>query len=138
MFPPDGMASFDEVLTGYFDGTSEGHSWVVATDNAGRLLGAALFAPEPFGDGVWNLYFLAVGQDGHGRGVGSSLVSHVEHTLRAKGESTARILIVETSSGGAYEGARRFYASRGFHREAVIREFYGPGEDKVVFWKSIS
>jgi hypothetical protein len=44
---------------------------------------------------------------------------------------------VETSSSAAYEGAREFYASRGFDREAVIREFYGPGEDKIVFWESL-
>jgi hypothetical protein len=29
--------------------------------------------------------------------------------------------------------ARRFYERDGFDREAVIREFYGPGDAKVVF-----
>jgi hypothetical protein len=40
--------------------------------------------------------------------VGSSLVTHVERLLRAKGEESARVLIVETSSSAAYEGARAF------------------------------
>jgi ribosomal protein S18 acetylase RimI-like enzyme len=137
MFEPDDMESFDDALNGYLDGAWDGHTWVVAADDAGRLVGAAYVAPEPFGDRVWNLSFLAVGQGEHGRGIGSSLVTHVEQELRAQGESRARVLIVETSSGEDYEGARGFYASRGFHREAVIREFYGPAEDKVVFWKSL-
>jgi len=72
----------------------------------------------------------------HRQGVGTSLVVHVERTLRSEGEERARVLIVETSSGDAYETARAFYARRGFHPEAVIREFYGLGEDKIVFWQS--
>jgi ribosomal protein S18 acetylase RimI-like enzyme len=137
MFEPEDMDTFDESLSGYLDGSLDGHAWVVATDGRGRSLGAAYYAPEPFGDRVWNLYFLAVGPGEHRQGVGSSLVRYVEQTLRAKGEPAARVLVVETSSGAAYEGARGFYAHQGFDREAVIREFYGPGEDKVVFWKSL-
>jgi len=135
MFAPDEMGGFDDGLSGYLSGAAEGHSWLVATDAGGRVAGAAYFAPEPFGDRVWNLYFLAADPSNHRRGAGSSLVTHVEQLLRAKGEESARVLIVETSSSAAYEGARAFYAGRGFDREAVIREFYGPGEDKIVFWK---
>jgi ribosomal protein S18 acetylase RimI-like enzyme len=44
---------------------------------------------------------------------------------------------VRPGSGAAYEGARRFYARQGFVEEAVIREYYGPGEAKIVFWKTL-
>ena len=47
------------------------------------------------------------------------------------------MLIVETSSTDDYQAARRFYAREGFDQEARIREFYGPGDDKVMFWKSL-
>jgi ribosomal protein S18 acetylase RimI-like enzyme len=137
MFEPNDMSGFDEGLNGYLNGSMEGHRWVVATATQGRLQGAAYYAPEPFGDRVWNLYFLAVDPSEHGQGVGSALVKHVERTLRAEGRTSARVLIVETSSGSAYEGAREFYTRRGFDQEAVIREYYGPDEDKVVFWKSL-
>jgi ribosomal protein S18 acetylase RimI-like enzyme len=137
MFAPEDMGEFDDALNGYLDGVLEGHRWLVATGVGGRVEGAAYVAPEPFGDRIWNLYFLAAHPSRHRRGAGSALVTRVEQTLRDEGEASARVLIVETSSSAAYEGARAFYASRGFDREAVIRDFYGPGEDKIVFWKSL-
>ena len=137
MFAPEEMGGFDDGLNGYLSGALEGHRWLVATGVGGRVEGAAYVAPEPFGDRVWNLYFLAADPRRHRRGAGSALVRHVEQSLRDEGDEVARVLIVETSSGAAYDGARRFYSSRGFDREAVIREFYGPGDDKIVFWKSL-
>jgi ribosomal protein S18 acetylase RimI-like enzyme len=137
MFAPDDMGGFDAELQSYLDGTSQGSRWIVARDDDERMVGAGYYAPEPFGDRVWNLYFLAVDEGRHRLGVGSALVEHVEQALRAEGEDVARVLIVETSSGAAYEGARRFYARQGFVEEAVIREYYGPGEAKIVFWKTL-
>jgi len=137
MFVPGDLAGFDEMLRGYLDGSLDQHRWIVALDPDGRIAGAAYYAPEPFADRVWNLYFLAVDPHLHRHGVGTTLVAHVETSLRGAGEQLARVLLVETSSTDDYEGARRFYGREGFDLEARIREFYGPGDDKVVFWKSL-
>lgn len=137
MFAPDDMADVDEMLRGYLDGSMDGHRWIVADDAAGRVAGAAYYAPEPFADRVWNLYFLAVDPHRHRSGIGTALVAHVEQSLRSAGEQVARVLIVETSSTDDYTAARRFYVREGFDREACIREFYGPGDHKIVFWKSL-
>jgi ribosomal protein S18 acetylase RimI-like enzyme len=110
---------------------------VATTKQTDDLAGGAYFAPEPFSDRMWNLYFIATAPDQHGTGVGSALIEHIEQQLRAAGESEARTLIVETSSEGDYAVARSFYASRGFAEESTIREFYGPGDHKVTFWKSL-
>ena len=32
---------------------------------------------------------------------------------------------------------RAFYRRNGYDEEARIRDFYGPGEDKIVFWKAL-
>lgn len=49
----------------------------------------------------------------------------------------ARVLIIETSSTDQYAATRGFYRHHGFDQEAVIREFYGPNDHKVTFWKSL-
>ena len=140
MFEPEEMGAFDEMLAGFFDGSLEGHQWLVATsdDQPNRIAAAAYYAPEPFSDRMWNLYFIATDPDQHGSGSGTTLIEGVELNLRAAGDEIARTLIVETSSLDDYDQARRFYDRRGFVEEARIRDFYGPGDDKVVFWKSLS
>ena len=115
----------------------EDHRWLVASDERDEVVGGAYYAPEPFADRVWNLYFLAVEPTGHRSGLGGALIGHVEKELREAGPSVARVLIVETSSLHTYAQARSFYAKQGFDEEARIREFYGPGDNKVVFWKSL-
>lgn len=137
MFTVDEVGFFDEILAGSFDGSLEGHLWLIAEDSAGSLAAAAYFAPEPFADRVWNLYFLAVDPTTQGSGVGAALIADIEAQLRAMGEADARVLIVETSSTDQYADTRSFYARRGFDEEARIRDFYGPGDTKVVFWKSL-
>ena len=138
LFEPDDMDDFDEMLGGYLDGTLEHHLWIVLDDADLGVLGAAYYAPEPFGDRVWNLYFIAVAAGQQRAGAGSVLIGHVEADLRGRGEGLARVLIVETSSLDGYEQARRFYRKHGFDEEARVREFYGPGDHKVMFWKSMT
>jgi ribosomal protein S18 acetylase RimI-like enzyme len=136
MFTTDEVAFFDEMFAGALDGSMEGHQWLVAESEMG-IVGAAQFAPEPFADRMWNLYFIAVDPSAQGSGAGRALMDHVESELRSRGEAAARTLIVETSSTDQYQGARAFYSGLGYDHEATIREFYGPGDHKVVFWKQL-
>lgn len=138
MFAPDELDDFTQMFRGAVNGDLPGHQWLVAATREGGITAAAYVAPEPFADRVWNLYFIAVRPAEHGRGTGTDLLAYVESTLRDAGEATARVLIVETSSTDQYAATRAFYVARGFDEEARIREFYGPGDDKVVFWKKVS
>jgi len=117
-------------------GEVPGARWLVI-DDGGELLGAAFYAAEPFADRMWNLYFLVVDPNTAGKGLGTRLVQHIESALRDEGAEVARTLIVETSSTPQYERTRAFYERLGFTREATIRQFYGPDDHKVVFWKSL-
>jgi len=138
MFEADEVAFFDDLLLGYLDGSSADHRWLVVDGPEGAAVAAAYWAPEPFADRVWNLYFLAVAPEGQGRGLGTSIVGHIERELRSLGDDVARVLIVETSSTDQYRRTRAFYRSLGYDEEARIRQFYGPGDDKVVFWKALA
>jgi ribosomal protein S18 acetylase RimI-like enzyme len=61
-------------------------------------------------------------------------MKYIEQLLKHK---DCRILIVETSSDDAQIGARKFYNKIGYIQEAVIRDFWKDGEDKMVFWKKL-
>ena len=113
------------------------HTWIVLEDDAGAVVGAAYFGPESHSDRVWNLYFLAVAKQGQGEGSGSSLVAHVEADLRRRGTDAAKLLLIETSSVERFEPTRAFYRKHGYIEEARIRDYYGPDDDKVVFWKRL-
>ena len=43
--------------------------------------------------------------------------------------------MIETSSVDSFEPTRAFYRKLGYVEEARVREYYGPGDDKVIFWK---
>jgi ribosomal protein S18 acetylase RimI-like enzyme len=137
MFSIDEVAFFDEVLAGFFDGSLEDHHWLVVERSDGQVSAAAYYAPEPFSDRMWNLYFISVSPDHQSQGLGASLIGTIEEHLRDRGEDVARVLIVETSSTEQYARTRAFYRRLGYDEEARIRQFYGPTDDKVVFWKSL-
>jgi ribosomal protein S18 acetylase RimI-like enzyme len=137
LFTADDIGGFEDMLQGFLDGSLTDHFWIVLENGADAIVGAAYYAPEPFSDRMWNLYFIGVRSGFQSTGVGSALITHIEETLRGEGKEVARTLIVETSSLERFEGTRQFYKRRGFDEEARIREFYGLGEDKIVFWKSL-
>lgn len=134
---PDDPDGFGDLLADSLDGSLKGHVWIVLEAPDGTVIGGAYYAPEPFSYRVWNLYFIAVLPAFQGGGLGGLLIAHVEAALRGLGAQSARVLIVETSSLERFALTRRFYRDHGYDEEARIREFYGPGDDKVVFWKSL-
>ena len=138
MFSPNDTEFVDDTVTGVLDGTLEDHRWLVAETEDGTVIGAAYYAPEPFSDRMWNLYFISVAPARQGRGVGGALIDRVESELRQRGPGDAQVLIVETSSTDQYALTREFYPKHGFAQEARIRRFYGPDDHKVVFWKLLA
>lgn len=136
MFDVDEVEFFDEMLGGFFDHSMDGHRWLVVEDD-GTVVASANFAPEPFADRMWNLYFIAVTPERQRDGLGAMLMGHVEDDLAGRGPDVARVLVVETSSTDQYAPTREFYRRLGYDEEARIRQFYGPDDDKIVFWKSL-
>jgi ribosomal protein S18 acetylase RimI-like enzyme len=134
MFTEDDWPGVETIMANSVRGDLEDHIWIVLANNTATVVGAAYYAPEPFAHQMWNMYFLGVSPASQGDGIGAALVAHVEGALRTRGE---RVLIIETSGVASFEAARAFYRKQGYAEEARIREFYGPGDDKVVFWKAL-
>jgi GNAT superfamily N-acetyltransferase len=134
LFDTESWPDVESIMLDSLNGNLEDHTWIVRENNDGEVVGAAYYAPEPFSHRMWNLYFLGVRPGQQGAGTSSALVAHVEEVLRNRGE---RVLIIETSGVDGFEATREFYRKQGYAEEARIREFYGPGDDKVVFWKAL-
>jgi ribosomal protein S18 acetylase RimI-like enzyme len=104
--------------------------WLVS--EGGRVNGFAYASPERMTEGTWNLLALAVDPAVQGQGIGSALIGAVEAALRAQG---ARMLLIETLGTSEFASVRALYLQRGYTEEAVIRDYYMLGGDKVVFRK---
>jgi len=133
LFPPDGLTEVEATLDAFLTRATVTDRWVI-TDTGTGIAAAAYYAPERMTDGTWNLYLLAVHPDHQGQGRGAALVRHVEQDLRQAG---ARVLLIETSGVPDFSGQRAFYTGLSYHEEARIRDFYEPGDDKVVYWKNL-
>jgi GNAT superfamily N-acetyltransferase len=108
------------------------YHWLGAYDDRNALLGFVTYGPTPSADGTWDLYWIAVSAEAHGRGIGSRLLGEVERQVSALG---ARLLMIETSSRDGYEATHAFYAARGYGEQARTRDFYEPGDDRILLTK---
>lgn len=65
---------------------------------------------------------------------GQTLLRKVINELKDIG---ARKLFVDTSSDPNYIKAVDFYLKNGFKLEAVLRDYYGEGEDQIIFGREL-
>ncbi|PTX55679.1 N-acetylglutamate synthase-like GNAT family acetyltransferase [Litoreibacter ponti] len=100
-----------------------------------KPLGFCFAEPEQLTEGTWNMRAIGVAADAQRSGHGATIVSGLEARLRDLG---ARLLIVDTASSEELAPARGLYRKLGYAEEARIRDFWAPGEDKIVYWKALS
>ena len=106
----------------------------LGADVDGSLAGWICWGPTPCTLGTYDLYWMAVDPTLQGAGIGTALVLEMERRLGG----LARLIVVETAGRPDYAATRRFYESRGYRPTATIPDFYAPGDDQVVFVKSVS
>lgn len=126
--PRDGRTTAGEADPG----ATADYAFVGAFTPDEELMGYACYGPTPDTDRTWDLYWIAVDPGVQGSGGGTRLLSEVERRLERLG---ARMLVVETSSRREYAPTRAFYEKRGYAEAARMREFYAPGDDRVIFTK---
>ena len=107
------------------------YEFLGAFDDRDELIGYACYGATPGTDRTFDLYWIAVHPDAQGSGGGTTLLAGVERRL----EDRARLVVVETSSRPEYAATRRFYERRGYRASARMRDFYAPGDDRLVFTK---
>lgn len=113
-------------------GLVSGYYFIFADAGAGETVGFTCFGPIACTVSSYDLHWIAVHQAQRGRGPGALLLSETEKLVMALGGTR---LYAETSGRALYEPTRKFYRKHGYAEDAVLRDFYGPGDDKVVFRK---
>ena len=124
----------EEMMSDYLHNADSEDIWFTATaDDTPVSLGYC--TPEQLTEGTFNLLAIGVKADRQGKGVGAQMMHYLETELHRKGH---RILIVETSGTEDFALTRRFYEQLGYDKEAVIRDFWKEGDDKVIYRKKLN
>ena len=135
VFSPVELGCVEELWSTYQEkGEDGGYSFLVCR-SGDRTLGYACFGSHSLTAGTFDLYWIAVDPHAQGHGVGRALLARVEADVQARG---GRLLLIETSDTPHYALARRLYESSGYRREAVIPDFYAPGDNLLIFAKNLS
>jgi len=107
----------------------------VAEEEGTRICGYMCFGPTPVAEGTYDLYWIAVDPSFQNQGIGKKLLGFMEHEMsRLRG----RLIIIETSSQEKYKATQDFYLRSGYHLAARIKDFYKPGDDRMIYTKYIN
>lgn len=120
----------DEMIFPYFNNNPDEFWITYIQDNI--PIAVAYYAPEKMTSGTYNLFLIAVHPDFQHHNIGTELLGYIESHLKNLGE---RILIIETSGLPDFNRARDFYLKNHYDKEAMIKDFYASGDDKIIFKK---
>lgn len=114
-------------------GEASGYHFLFA-ERGGRTVGYTCFGPIPATRFGWDLYWIAVDGADRGAGIGRLLIERTERIVAGLG---GRRVYAETSGRAQYESTRGFYRACGYLEEAVLADFYAPGDTKHFFVKEV-
>ncbi len=115
-------------------GAQSDYHFVFAEDG-GRTVGYTCYGPIALTAASFDLYWIAVDKAMHGRKVGRLLLERTEELVRELG---GRQIYIETSNRHQYAPTRGFYLRCGYDQEALLKDFYAPGDDKVIYVRTIT
>lgn len=110
-------------------GIASGYFFLFAEKDQ-KVAGYSCFGPIPCTEESYDIYWIAVQEELRGSGLGAEILKRVEERIRELGGTR---IYVETSSRKQYEPTRSFYSRCGYLREATLKNFYSPGDDKVIY-----
>jgi ribosomal protein S18 acetylase RimI-like enzyme len=108
--------------------------YVSENDGTKEPAGYICYGRRPLTESTYDLYWIAVDPNVHGKGTGSALVGFMESDLKQR---NGKLVLIETSGKESYSGERKFYEKNGYSVQTVIKDFYKSGDDLVVFRKYI-
>jgi ribosomal protein S18 acetylase RimI-like enzyme len=108
--------------------------YVIATyaDENNTVLGYYCVGHTPMTETTYDLYWIAVDPQAHGKGIGKKLLRHCEDYVRQQG---GKLIIAETSSMEKYNNTRLFYEHQHYTEASRVNDYYAPGDGLVVYLK---
>jgi D-alanine-D-alanine ligase len=106
----------------------------VFVEEDGRTVGYTCYGPIALTHGSFDLYWIAVDKSMQGRKLGQALLEETETLVRRMG---GRLIYIETSNRSHYAPTRGFYLRCGYSQAALLKDFYAPGDDKVIYAKEL-
>ena len=103
-------------------------------DVSGKVLGYTCYGRIPCTVGSFDLYWIAVHSDHQGLSIGKKLLVKTEEKIRNMGGVG---VYIETSSRDLYKPSQRFYLNAGDHLEASLKDYYSPGDSKIIYVKHL-
>jgi ribosomal protein S18 acetylase RimI-like enzyme len=95
-----------------------------------KVVGYSCFGPIPCTEESYDVYWIAVQEELRRSGLGAKILKRVEKKIKEMGGMR---IYVETSSREQYKPTRSFYSRCGYRKEATLKNFYSPGDDKVIY-----
>jgi len=114
-------------------GLESGYHFLFA-EMGGKVVGYSCFGPIPATQSSYDLYWIAVHAECRGGGIGRRIIAASETAIRELG---GRRVYAETSGRDQYRPTRAFYLACGYKEEAVLKDFYAPGDSKHFFVKEV-
>jgi D-alanine-D-alanine ligase len=112
-------------------GDESGYHFIFA-ERSGKAIGFTCFGPIFGTEGSFDLYWIALLDAFRGMGIGKKLLSLTEAKISGMG---GRRIYIETSAREQYDPTRQFYTSCGYKEECLLKDFYAPGDSKVIYVK---
>jgi ribosomal protein S18 acetylase RimI-like enzyme len=100
----------------------------------GKTVGWICFGPTACTIGTFDIFWIAVSPDCQAKGVGTKLMDFATDLIK---KDSGRLIVIETSGLAKYISTQKFYEKLGYKKEAVLKDFYAPGDDKIVYLKKI-
>ncbi len=122
------------VEAGLSGGSISSYLFCFCEDEAGKVVGYTCYGPVPCTVGSFDLYWIAVHPEHQGKGVGRGLLKMTEDKIRAM---DGMRIYIETASRDLYKPTQGFYANSGYHAEATLKDYYSPGDSKIIYVKHL-
>lgn len=103
-------------------------------ESGGQVVGYTCYGPIPATVGSYDLYWIAVSESMRKKGLGKALLTKTENLILTAGGLN---IYAETSSRTQYEPTHLFYESCGYEPQAVLKNFYAPGDSKIIYAKTV-